>query len=190
MTSADDSTPFLTSDPWETVADGHDSVDGSFDRPATNADRTVTPSSRTLAQSLYQLAGEQHTRRPCLAALLGERGLLIDLCEELEMPSKIALAINYRDDFERDERGRIIRLRIPADRVKARQGIDKPVSSYLDQRIRANLAWFRPHVAGSDSPWLFPSPAGGQRSVFQTPVDFVRAAKQPEDPPEPPWDWD
>jgi hypothetical protein len=87
----------------------------------------------------------------------------------------IALTIDYLEDFERDERGRIIRLRIPADRIKNGAEIDKPVSVNLDRQIRAHLAWYRPHLTGSRSQWLFPSPHGGPLSL-QAVIECVRAA--------------
>src|SRR3954449_6362966 len=69
------------------------------------------------------------------------------------------------DDFVRDDKSRIIRLRISGQRVKNGVMIDTLIPVDLAKRIQTHVATFRPHLRGSSSLWLFPSPGGKSRSA-------------------------
>jgi integrase len=97
------------------------------------------------------------------AAQRHEQGLMWGLLQ-FDPMRRYNLATLRFDDFTRDERGRITRLWISSDRTKNGIAIDTPIPPDLAKRIATHVNVFRPHLRGSDSPWLFPSPTGGPRS--------------------------
>ena len=107
---------------------------------------------------------DREAPRPVRAAQLHEQGLMLDLLQHDQMRRYNLAAINYLEDFVRDEKGRITRLWISGEKVKNGITIDMPIPPDLEKRIRTHLTVYRPHLRGSHSPWLFPSPTGNARS--------------------------
>jgi hypothetical protein len=130
--------------------------------------------SRVL-QRLFQLpadlyreaASEMKDRRaPRLvrAAQKNEQGLMLELLQFDPMRRYTLAGINYEADFIRDERGRITKLWISGDHMKNGIAVKTPIPGDLDKRIRTHWAVYRPHLPGSNSPWLFPGRKGGPRT--------------------------
>jgi hypothetical protein len=86
------------------------------------------------AQDLLQGHGD---RRPkgVRAAQRFEQGLMLELLQHEPMRRFNLAGINYKEDFARDERDRITRLRISADKTKNGIAIDTPIPPYLAKRI-------------------------------------------------------
>jgi len=107
---------------------------------------------------------DKEAPRPVRAAQLHEQGLMLDLLQHDPMRRFNLAAINYLEDFVRDEKGRITRLWMSGEKVKNGITIDTPIPPDLEKRIRTHLTVYRPHLRGSRSPWLFASPTGNARS--------------------------
>ena len=98
------------------------------------------------------------------AAQMYEQALMLDILQHDPMRRYTLASINFDEDFVRDEKGQIIRLWIAADRTKNGIAIDTPIPIDLAKHIKTHWTVFRPHLRGSSSVWLFPSPQGTPRA--------------------------
>jgi integrase len=137
---------------------------------------------RKVAKSLEDKPGVAPSinakKRIIRAAQEYEKALMIDFLQCDPMRRGTLAAINTETDFEYDDRGRVTDLSIPGSRTKNGIAIDTPISSDLANRIAKYLSDHRPHLRGSDSPWLFPSPKGGHRSPDNVTKAIVRVIRQ------------
>jgi integrase len=126
-----------------------------------------------LVRRLFQLPGQLYRiaasllnaepPKPVRAAQIHEQGLMLGVLQ-VDPMRRYNIATICFDDFVRDDRNRIIRLRISGQRVKNGIIIDTPIPVDLAKRIQIHAATYRPHLRGSNSPWLFPSPSGKART--------------------------
>jgi integrase len=116
-----------------------------------------------LPRELYAGARALLNKSPVRAAQMHEQALMLDLLQHDPMRRFTLASINLNTDFIR-EGGHIVRLWISGQRTKNGIAIDTPIPAELERRIKAHLTTYRPHLRGSSSCWLFPSPRGGHRA--------------------------
>jgi hypothetical protein len=121
--------------------------------------------SRLLVRGLYSIAESLRDRKCECASWIHERALILDLTARYNLRSAEVAAIDHKQNFLRDGRGRIIRIFFAGEQRKNRTALDVPVDADLTARIEAYLSVYRPNLAGSDCSRLFPrSHNSGARS--------------------------
>ena len=126
----------------------------------------------------YEAAHSLLARRPVLAARMHEGALMIDLRQHFYVRSTVLAGINLSKGLIRDADGRIATLHICERGMKNGPAIDAPIPPELERNIQAHLIAYRPHLPGSHSDWLFPSPGGGPRSLFSVQQTLARAIRE------------
>src|SRR6185437_13439773 len=116
-----------------------------------------------LPRDLYRGARALLEKSPVRAAQMHEQALMLDLLQHDPMRRLNLASINYDTDFVR-QGGHIVRLWIAGQRTKNGIAIDTPIPPELERHIKAHHTTYRPHLRGSSSCWLFPSPQGGYRA--------------------------
>jgi len=134
------------------------------------SERIMPFDNRKLLRRLFRLPGELYRRaaellkdRPVRAAQLYEQALMLDILQHDPMRRYNLATLNFETDFKRDDDGND-RIWISGDRTKNGIAIDTLIPAELTKHIETHRKVYRPHLRGSTSSWLFPSPKGTHRA--------------------------
>ena len=131
-----------------------------------------------LPHRVYAEARSILHQRPVRAAQLFDSALIVHVALHSSMRRYNIASIHMDHNLERDRTGRLTSIHFDPASTKNGNEIRIPLDNGLIARIEEYIREFRPRLPGSESRWLFSSPAGTHRSADNTSHSFAKLTKR------------